>query len=255
MTGPADAFLVTGASRGIGRAIAERLLARGMRVGAVGRDERALRELAKSAPSQVVVMVGDLSLPDQRSEIARAARSTFGELLGVVLAAGVARHEPFSTLSEKSLRHTFEVNFFSPALLCRDLAPLVAKGGSLTMVSSTLATKPAPNTAAYAASKAALEALTRTMAIELAPHVRVNAVAPGIVDTAMVRDLRLEPGEVAPTGQALKERLEAQQQSMAELHPLGRLGNATEVARAVDYLIRSNWSTGTVLTLDGGLTL
>ena len=248
-------YLVTGASRGIGRVLAERLLAEGAQIAVVARDERALLELAQSAPGQVVVMVGDLMEAEHRARIAKATSQALEHLDGVVLCAGIAQHEPFVTMSERSLRQTFEVNFFAPALLARDLCGLISDGGSITFVSSTLASRAVASTSAYAASKAAVESLTRTMALELAPRVRVNAVAPGLVDTAMTRDLRLEPGESRPSGAELNARLEAQHREMAALHPMQRMGTADEVARAIVHLMESSWSTGTVLTLDGGLSL
>jgi NAD(P)-dependent dehydrogenase (short-subunit alcohol dehydrogenase family) len=103
-------------------------------------------------------------------------------------------------------------------------------------VSSTLASRTAPNTLAYGASKAALDQAMRTLALELAPHaIRVSVVSPGIVETPMTaaRDL---------------DRLRA-------LHPIGRLGKPEDVAQAVLYLLDADWATGTTLIVDGGLTL
>jgi NAD(P)-dependent dehydrogenase (short-subunit alcohol dehydrogenase family) len=122
-------------------------------------------------------------------------------------------------------------------------------------VASTLATNPAEGTAAYAASKAALIAWTRALALELAPHqVRVNAVAPGIIDTDMIHVLRgVDPAGLPPAEQ--EARVAAQLGRLAALHPLGRLGTPDEVAEAVIYLLEAKFVTGTVLVVDGGLTL
>jgi NAD(P)-dependent dehydrogenase (short-subunit alcohol dehydrogenase family) len=128
-------------------------------------------------------------------------------------------------------------------------------GGAIVNVASTLATNPAEGTAAYAASKAALIAWTKSFALELAPHqVRVNAVAPGIIDTDMIHVLRGAEASTLPEAEHAS-RLAAQLAQLAALHPLGRLGTADEVAEAVIYLLDAKFVTGTVLVVDGGLTL
>jgi NAD(P)-dependent dehydrogenase (short-subunit alcohol dehydrogenase family) len=126
-----------------------------------------------------------------------------------------------------------------------------AGGGAMVVVASTLATHTATGTAAYAASKAALVAAARTFARELAPTVRVNVVAPGVVDTDMVRAPRrpLAPGEVR------EDVVRAELATLRALHPLARLGTPDDVAAAVQYLLEAAWVTGSVLTVDGGLTL
>ncbi len=177
-----------------------------------------------------------------------------GGLDALICSAGIARHQPLVEVDEATLRQTFEVNLFAPFLLARDAARAMTDG-VMIFVTSTLVDRPAPSTSAYAASKGALTALTRALALELAPHIRVAAVSPGLVDTAMARELRLHPGEELPTGQGLRARLGRQLEDMKALHPLGRLGEPGEVADAILYLLDASWSTGTVLTLDGGLSL
>ena len=146
------------------------------------------------------------------------------------------------------------INAFAPVLLVQAAVPrLRESGGSVVLVSSTLAQRPAPHTLGYAMSKAALEVATKVLAAELAPSVRVNAVAPGVVDTAMVRQLRLTPHEPPPPETERADRIEAQLASLRALHPLG-LGLPADVARAVLQLLTARWMTGSVLTLDGGLT-
>ena len=129
-------------------------------------------------------------------------------------------------------------------------------GGSIVTVSSTLSGRPAPSTLGYAGTKAALEATTRGLAKELAArHIRVNAVAPGVVDTDMVRQPRVAPGTRVPEG-AERDRLVAEQlEALAYLHPLGRLGTAAEVAELIVQVLDAEWMTGSVVTLDGGLSL
>lgn len=246
--------MVTGASRGIGRATAEAMIARGDRVAVIGRDDAALIELARIDPSRVTAVVGDLTDGSQRDAMVRRAHDALGGLDTAVFAAGVAEHQPFKALQESTLRRTFEVNVIAPTLLARDAAK-VMESGVMLFVASTLAHRPAKTTAAYAASKGALLALMRSLALELAPSIRVGAVSPGLVDTAMTRQLRLGPGESSPTGAELRERIDQQLLDMAALHPLGRMGRVEDAASAILHLIDAPWSTGSELTIDGGLSL
>jgi NAD(P)-dependent dehydrogenase (short-subunit alcohol dehydrogenase family) len=126
----------------------------------------------------------------------------------------------------------------------------------MLFVTSTLADRPAPTTTVYGATKGALTSMTRTLALELAPdRIRVNALAPGVIDTDMVRAPRLAPGEAMPEGDARRAREEAQLAELARLHPIGRVGRPEEVAEAADFLLHAQFATGTVLVLDGGLSL
>lgn len=245
--------LVTGASGGMGRAIVRALAEEGATVLASGRREAALREVQQGFP-KVRRFVADLGAPGVAQELVAAAEASLGGLDAVVCAAGIARHAAVGALAEEDLAAVYRVNAMAPALLVQAAAPALAEsGGSAVLVSSTLAQRPAPGTLGYAMSKAALEAATKVLAAELAPSIRVNAVAPGVVDTAMVRQLRLAPGEAEPTGPARAARIEAQLAGLRALHPLG-LGLPEDVARAVLQLLTSRWMTGTVLTIDGGLT-
>jgi len=113
----------------------------------------------------------------------------------------------------------------------------------------------APFTAVYAATKAGLNALTRTLALELAPHgIRVNAVLPGGVDTDMLRAPRLRPGEALGEAE-ISERVESQLAALRALHPLGRLGTPAEVASVIVATLDQAWQTGSLITIDGGLSL
>ena len=125
----------------------------------------------------------------------------------------------------------------------------------MLFIASTLGLKPARLTAAYSASKAALISMTQSFALELAPRrIRVNALAPGVVDTDMVRVARPESGEVVPS--ALESaRIAAQLEVLRVLHPLGRLGKPEEIAESALYLLRARYVTGAIVNIDGGLLL
>jgi NAD(P)-dependent dehydrogenase (short-subunit alcohol dehydrogenase family) len=240
--------LVTGASRGIGRAIAELLVARGRHVIASARDSEALRALERAHPQQLIALPHDLATDGASTLIERA--SALGALDEVVLAAGIARYAPFVDTSERDLRAQLDINFIAPFLLLQSAAKHMTHG-SIVLVASTLAFRAAPATSAYAASKAALLSMAKSAALELAPRLRVNVLAPGVVDTEMVRVPRRSLHEGEDPVSVVAEQLEA----LRKLHPLGRLGTPEEIAEAALYLLDAKWLTGSVLTIDGGLTL
>lgn len=252
-------MIVTGASRGIGRAVARLLSARGAKVLAVGRDEAALRETEQAAVGEVIPLVADVADPGQRRRVVERALVELGGLEGLVSCAGIVRYESAPNVGEVALRGQLEVNFVAPFLLAQDAArAMIAHGvgGSIVNVSSTLSQRPAPSTIAYAASKAALDASTRGLALELAPHgVRVNGILPGIVDTEMVRVPRLRDGEAMPSGQELASRVAREMEALRKLHPMGRLGTAEEVAQLVVDVLDTPWMTGSLVVLDGGISI
>lgn len=245
-------FLITGASRGIGRAIADCLHKEGARLALLARKPDDLR--LPFAPE--VVIAGDLSqTTDADGWVARAAQA-LGGLDGLVQSAGVVTYEPLLEVSESSLEHQLRVNFVGPFALATAVGRHLRQagaGGDLLFVGSTLGVRPVPLTAAYAASKAALISLVRSCAIELGPDgIRANGILPGIIDTDMVNVLR--PG-TRKAGQSEAEALEEQRRALAEFHLLGRLGSPAEVAEAARYLLCSDFVSGSLLTIDGGISL
>ncbi len=197
------------------------------------------------------MLAADVGTDAGRRAIVAAAGE--GPVDALVQAAGVIRYEGVGAIDVGSVEEQCATNFVGPMLLAQALVPALRRArGSIVNVASTLAIRPAPLTATYSATKAAMLAWTRVFAAELAPEVRVNAVAPGVVDTEMVRQVRLAPGEAPPADPAA--RIEEQLAFLRTLHPLGRLGVPDDVARAVVYLLDASWVTGTVLTVDGGLT-
>lgn len=246
--------MVTGASRGIGRAVAAALLARGDAVALVARDEPALFAVADAAPERAHCLAADLAQPGQAEESVERAAAALGGLDGLVCCAGVVRYEFVGGISRSALAAQLAVNFLAPVLAAQRAAALMSGGGSIVHLASTLALQPAPGTLGYAAAKAALLAAVKTLAAELAPKgVRVNAVAPGGVDTDMIRVPRLAPGEPPPSGEALTARINTELAALRSLHPLGRLGTPAEIGAAVLFLLDAQWITGTVLVIDGGL--
>jgi NAD(P)-dependent dehydrogenase (short-subunit alcohol dehydrogenase family) len=242
-----ERILVTGATSGIGRAVVEALLVRGAGVVAVGRRIEALDDLRDRYSEQLEPLRASLADGAEVSFIVPRALDR-GPLRGFVSAAGVAYHEALGAISERTLREQFEVNTFAPMRLGEELVTRLEPGSGMVFIASTLAHKPIPTSYVYSATKAALLSAVKSLAHAGAPRdVRVNAVTPGVVDTPMIRTPREGEGNSANVAARMK--------GLAAIHPLGRLGNADEVARAVVHLLEAPWTTGAELVVDGGLTL
>jgi NAD(P)-dependent dehydrogenase (short-subunit alcohol dehydrogenase family) len=256
MTVSRGTVIVTGATRGIGRATVDAILARGGKIVAIARDEEALRALEASAPGRVRAVAVDLEDLAGVPDAAKRAIDAFGSVDGLVNCAGIAVYEPVAAIRLESIEAQLRVNLVAPLLLSQAVAEhLRGRGGSIVNVSSTLSEHVAPSTAVYAATKAALNTLTKGLALELAPAgVRVNAVLPGVVETDMLRTPRLGRGETLSAAE-LDERVESQLAALAALHPLGRLGKPEEVAAVIVSVLDQTWQTGSLVTVDGGLSI
>lgn len=239
--------LVTGASRGIGRAVAEALLDRGAYVALVARGRRELEAVSSRAPERALVVEADVAVPKERERAFERALEGLGRIDDLVCAAGIARHRALEGLDDDALHAPLALNYVSAVLTATRVAQAMRGPGAIVMVGSTLAERPAPTTLAYAGSKAALHAAAKVLALELAPRgIRVNVVAPGVVDTEMITSAREHANE---------EEARAHLEALRTLHPLGRLGTPAEIAQAVLHLLEAEWTTGAVMTVDGGLTL
>jgi C-7 ketoreductase len=256
MTVSQGTVIVTGATRGIGRATVEAILDRGGKVVAIARNEEALRALEASEAERIRAVAVDLEDVARVPEAAQRAIDAFGSVDGLVNCAGIARYESVGAIGLDSIEAQVRVNLVAPLLLSQAVAEhLRGRGGAIVNVSSTLSERVAQNTVVYAATKAALNTLTKGLALELAPaRVRVNAVLPGGVETDMLRIPRLRPRE-SLTGAELEQRVESQLAALAALHPLGRLGKPEEVAAVIINVLDQTWQTGSLVTIDGGLSL
>jgi NAD(P)-dependent dehydrogenase (short-subunit alcohol dehydrogenase family) len=227
--------LVTGAGSGIGAAVARRLAAAGARVILADVSTAAVEELAEELTDAQPLQL-DVRAEEQ---VARAV----GGLDVLVNVAGIGSTTSAPNTSLEIWEDVFAVNARGTFLCCKHAIPGMAArgGGSIVNVASVAALVGLRNRAAYSASKGAVVALTRALAVDhVADGIRVNAVCPGTVDSPWVRRLVEESGESLD---ALRAR-----------QPLGRLGTTEEVAEAVEYLLTAEFATGTVLVVDGGLT-
>ena len=247
--------LMTGASRGIGAAIARMLMAHGVRLSVVGRDRGSLEAVVGSDHT---ILVADLERTDELEACVDRAADALGGLDEFVNCAGVVEYAAVGSISAAALQRQLAVNLIAPTLMAQRVAPVMrrAGGGVMLLVASTVGIKPAPLTAAYAASKAALISMTRSLALELGRDaIRVNAIAPGVVDTDMVRVVRDAPSDRLLVAAEAERRIDAQLEALRALHPLGRLGRPEDVAETALYLLRAPYVTGAVVATDGGLLL
>jgi NAD(P)-dependent dehydrogenase (short-subunit alcohol dehydrogenase family) len=235
------AVIVTGASRGLGRALARALHANGARVALVARGEAALREAAEEAGGAAIV--ADVARPEDCRRIVAEAEARLGPLYGLVNNAALFSVAPLLQTDPQDALAAFAVNAFGPLFLAQAFARhVMARGlaeGTIVNVSTIAGARPAMGLGLYSASKAALEALTKVMAQEWGPSgLRVNALAPGHFETAGVE-------EDFATGRLDREKLFA-------AIPARRIATAEEVAEAALYLLAARHVVGATLTVDGG---
>lgn len=232
--------LVTGASSGIGRAVAVECARVGARLVISGRSQERLDEtmamMKAVSEADHVACIADVTDAAQLAQLVQAA----GEVDGVVHAAGISSVAPMRMLRQSAMQNTLDNNLLAPMLLTQQLMyrKSLRNGASLVFLSSIAAHTATLGLSPYAASKAALEGMLRPLALELAPRgMRANALAPGIVDTPMVN------------------RDDDLMETQRKLYPLG-LGKPEDVAYAAIYLLSdaSRKVTGTRLHLDGGIS-
>jgi NAD(P)-dependent dehydrogenase (short-subunit alcohol dehydrogenase family) len=236
--------LVTGGSSGLGRAIARRFLAEGARVAITGRRAEALAEVGASA-----VIVADHTREDDNVVTVDRAVAALGGLDILVNNAGAIGFDGVLDPKPAELRRLMDVNFFAVYDLTCRAVPHLLKGTnpSILNVSSVASFRPYPGLVGYCVSKAAIDMLTQTVALELAPKgVRVNAINPGVVVTELHRNAGLD--EAAYATFLARSR---------ETHPLGRPGTAEEIAALATFIVSDEalWITGDRVSIDGGRAL
>lgn len=239
--------VVTGGGSGIGEASARRFAAAGARVTICGRREAKLREVADEIGPNCAWLTADVTVPADRDAIVRTAVEHGGGIDVLVSNAGNMWRRPIGEWTDEGLAEIFATNVVGGMMLTQAALPhLVAARGAVIFVGSIYTKRAYPGAAPYAISKGAVETLTRVLAAELGPHgVRVNAVRPGAVPT--------EINERA--GDFTHDEAMARLASMATHHVLGRIGTSEEIAECIEYLALADWTTGAVVSVDGGLSL
>ncbi len=240
--------LITGASKGIGRHAAVTLAEAGADVFLSGRDEGELNGCAEEVRAlgrRAETLIADLADIDAVRRVGETATATLGGVDVLVNNAGVAQLEPVLEVTEEKWDIQLDVNLKAPFFLAQAVARAMVDagaGGKIINIASTAGVIGVPEHAAYCASKGGLLTLTKTLALELAPHgIQVNAICPAIVMTPMGRQVWDHPG--------------VREEALGKL-PAGRFGEEIDVSAAILYLASpaSDWVTGSQLMVDGGLT-
>jgi NAD(P)-dependent dehydrogenase (short-subunit alcohol dehydrogenase family) len=237
--------VVTGGNSGIGNAAARKLKELGANVVITGRNAQAV----ESAAGELGVMgvVADQASLDDIDTLVSQVKEKYGSVDVLFINAGVAAFAPVEQLSEEQFDATMNVNFKGAFFTLQKFLPILRDGASVINLSSINAYTGMPNTAVYAASKAALNSLTRTAAYELAPrNIRVNSVNPGPTNTAIFGKLGMPDDAIQAFASAMQDRI-----------PLKRFGEPEDVASLVAFLASDDASfiTGAEYKIDGGTNL
>jgi len=234
--------IVTGGGSGIGKAVAQAFVREGAKVVIAGRDSKKLDRAAVEIGADCLAVSADVSSAGSVEKLVSATRDRFKQINVLVNNAAVLLPGTAESLSEEAFDQTFSINVRGLWLLSRAVLPHMraAGGGSIVNIASVLSMVGARNRVAYAASKGAVMAMTKAMALDhAAENIRVNCICPGIVATEMVARFNLD------------ENARRQREAM---HPMGRFGQPEDVASTAVFLAsdESGWTTGSVITVDGG---
>ncbi|MFJ6687318.1 glucose 1-dehydrogenase [Streptomyces sp. NPDC091294] len=234
--------VITGGSSGFGLATARLLVDEGARVLLTGRNQATLDAAREQLGTNAVAVRSDASSLTDIDALTDRVRTEFGTVDALFANAGVNGFAPFEETTEELFDDILRINAKGPYFTVQKLAPLLAEGSGVVLTTSVANVLGLPALSAYAASKAALRSMTRSLARELLPRkVRVNAVSPGPIDSGILE--KSMPREAA-------EQTKAQ---MAADNPMLRMGSPDEVAKAVAFLaFEATFTTGTELAVDGG---
>lgn len=238
--------LVTGASAGLGLAIAQRFGTEGAHVYITGRRKDALDAAKASVEGRVTAVPADVTVSDELDHVVDAIRRESGHLDVVVANAGSIERTNFGAVTEEHFDRTFDVNARGALFTVQKTLPLLRAGSSIVLVGSVAAVKGDPGAGAYSAAKAAVRSYARTWAAEFGDRgLRVNVLSPGPVDTPIIDG---QSGYFGLDPAALRKH-------MSTLVPMGRLGLPDEIANGALFLAsdESSFMTGAELCIDGGM--
>ena len=242
-----NSVLITGGGSGIGEGTAKYLAKQGSLVTICGRSEDKLIRVSDEIGSSCHYVVADINKENEREQLLNEAVEHGKGLNSLINSAGNMYRVPLEDLDENSLIDIFKTNVIAGMMLSKEsLKYLKESKGSIIFISSVHTKRSFSGASPYAATKGAVETLTQVMASELGEFgVRVNCVSPG----AVISEINVRAGLFSE-----EENLDRMNR-LAPEHVLGRIGTATEIAEAIAYLIEAKWTSGSILRVDGGLSL
>jgi NAD(P)-dependent dehydrogenase (short-subunit alcohol dehydrogenase family) len=234
--------VITGGSSGFGFTTAKLLVDGGARVLITGRGQAALDSARERLGDNAVAVRSDAASLSDIDVLADRAKAEFGVLDALFVNAGVTRFMPFEAMTEEVYDELFAINAKGAYFTVQKLVPLLREGSGVVLTTSVANVKGLPMISAYAAAKAALRSMTRSLARELLPRkIRVNAISPGPIDTGILE-------KALP-----KEAAEQTRAEMTANNPMLRFGDPREIAKAVEFLaFDATYTTGAELAVDGG---
>jgi len=239
--------LITGGTSGIGLETAKHFLEEGARVIVTGVNPDSIAKARAELGSEVLVLRADSASVTAQKELAQTIKDHYGQLDVAFLNAGISVWLPIEEWTEEMFDRSFDINVKGPYFLLQALLPALANPASVVLTTSVSAHVGADRSSVYAATKAALLTMSKTLSTELLQRgIRVNAISPGPVQTPLYDKLGIP--------EMYREQVN---KDIAATIPLGRFGTADEVAKAVIYLAsdESRWTVGSEIVVDGGVML
>lgn len=237
--------VITGGNSGIGLASAKAFAAEGAKIAIIGRDRKTLDLAKKELGSSALMIQVDVSNLSELDMAYSEIKKNFGHIDILFANAGVAKFTPFNEVSEQFYDQIMDINVKGLFFTVQKALPLMAKGGSIILTSSSLNSRAIPGGSVYGASKAAVRSLGRGFAADLADKgIRVNVLSPGPVETPIFERLGLSETQLKSMGEAMAARV-----------PLKRFGQSEEIAKAALFLASddSSFVFGSEISVDGGI--
>ena len=237
--------VITGGNSGIGLASAHAFKAEGAKVIVNARNEERLQQTLQEHPGAFDdVFVADVTKVDQLAKFYTQIGEKYGQIDLLFLNAGVAYFAPIEAIDEAFFDSQFNVNVKGVLFSVQKALPYLKPGASIQITSSVVNQMGMPNSSVYAATKAAVRSITRTIAAELAERkIRVNSISPGPIETPIFSKMGMAEEQVGEMAGSILSQV-----------PLGRFGKADEVAQAAVFLAENEYVTGTEVVIDGGMS-